>query len=243
MVPASPGMAMISPLADSDFRLGKNHENAFGMQVIANEHAEVLGFNEHLLSGATTLNLDSIVAAIHDLGGLAVASHVDREGFGLIGQLGFIPQGLPLDAIEVSRRTPLPLARFYCEVLYAAVLHNGRLLIGENTGAIARLELNYPPPRDAAGQPEQRDDLRRGLLENAAAEQGAAGMEGALPSVVAGLTSRPVIAVPTSVGYGASFGGVAALLGMLNSCASNVTVVNIDNGFGAGYMASIINRI
>lgn len=70
-----------------------------------------------------------------------------------------------------------------------------------------------------------------------------AGMEGALPSVVAGLVSRPVIAVPTSIGYGASFGGLAALLGMLNSCGSGVTVVNIDNGFGAGYAASQINAL
>lgn len=70
-----------------------------------------------------------------------------------------------------------------------------------------------------------------------------AGMEGALPSVVAGLVSAPVIAVPTSVGYGASFGGVAALLAMLNSCASNVSVVNIDNGFGAACVASCINRL
>lgn len=69
-----------------------------------------------------------------------------------------------------------------------------------------------------------------------------AGMEGALPSVVGGLVAVPVIAVPTSVGYGASFGGLAALLAMLNSCASGVTVVNIDNGFGAGYAASLINR-
>jgi NCAIR mutase (PurE)-related protein len=71
----------------------------------------------------------------------------------------------------------------------------------------------------------------------------AAGMEGALPSVVAGLVSKPVIAVPTSVGYGANFGGLAALLGMLNSCGSGVTVVNIDNGFGAGYAASQINAL
>jgi hypothetical protein len=70
-----------------------------------------------------------------------------------------------------------------------------------------------------------------------------AGMEGALPSVVGGLLRVPVIAVPTSVGYGASFKGLAALLGMLNSCASNVSVVNIDNGFGAGYVASMINRL
>ncbi|GIX05997.1 MAG: hypothetical protein KatS3mg115_0400 [Candidatus Poribacteria bacterium] len=70
-----------------------------------------------------------------------------------------------------------------------------------------------------------------------------AGMEGALPSVVGGLVSVPVIAVPTSTGYGASFGGAAALLAMLNSCASGVVVVNIDNGFGAGYAASLINRL
>jgi NCAIR mutase (PurE)-related protein len=69
-----------------------------------------------------------------------------------------------------------------------------------------------------------------------------AGMEGALPSVVGGLVDRPVIAVPTSVGYGASFGGLAALLAMLNSCANGVAVVNIDNGFGAGYLAALINR-
>lgn len=70
-----------------------------------------------------------------------------------------------------------------------------------------------------------------------------AGMEGALPSVVAGLVDKPVIAVPTSTGYGASFGGLAALLGMLNSCGSGVTVVNIDNGFGAAYAAATINRL
>jgi NCAIR mutase (PurE)-related protein len=69
-----------------------------------------------------------------------------------------------------------------------------------------------------------------------------AGMEGALPSVVGGLVARPVIAVPTSVGYGASLGGIAALLAMLNSCAANVSVVNIDNGFGAGFQAALIAR-
>lgn len=70
-----------------------------------------------------------------------------------------------------------------------------------------------------------------------------AGMEGALPSVVAGMVRSPVIAVPTSIGYGTGFGGVAALLGMLNSCSSNIAVVNIDNGFGAGFMASSINHV
>lgn len=83
----------------------------------------------------------------------------------------------------------------------------------------------------------------RERLANARVAVVCAGMEGALPSAVGGLVGCPVIAVPTSVGYGASFNGLAALLGMLNSCASNVTVVNIDNGFGAGYVASLINRL
>jgi pyridinium-3,5-biscarboxylic acid mononucleotide synthase len=83
---------------------------------------------------------------------------------------------------------------------------------------------------------------RKDLIFSASVLIVVAGMEGALPSVVGGMVNRPVIAVPTSVGYGASFGGIAALLGMLNSCASGVTVVNIDNGFGAGYAASLMNR-
>ena len=82
----------------------------------------------------------------------------------------------------------------------------------------------------------------RDIIESASVLVVVAGMEGALPSVVGGMVNRPVIAVPTSVGYGTSLGGVAALLSMLNSCSSNVAVVNIDNGFGAGYMASMINR-
>ncbi len=83
---------------------------------------------------------------------------------------------------------------------------------------------------------------RRELLQSARVIVCIAGMEGALPSVVGGLVSVPVIAVPTSIGYGASFNGIAALLGMLNSCASNVAVVNIDNGFCGGFVASLINR-
>jgi NCAIR mutase (PurE)-related protein len=84
---------------------------------------------------------------------------------------------------------------------------------------------------------------RMDLLQSANVIVAVAGMEGALPSVLSGLVSKPVIAVPTSIGYGASFGGIAALLAMLNSCASGVTVVNIDNGFGAGYAASQINDL
>ncbi len=81
------------------------------------------------------------------------------------------------------------------------------------------------------------------LIDGASVLIVVAGMEGALPSVVAGMVSSPVIAVPTSIGYGVSFGGLAALFAMLNSCSSNIAVVNIDNGFGAGCMAAAINRV
>ena len=81
------------------------------------------------------------------------------------------------------------------------------------------------------------------IVRGARAIVAVAGMEGALPSVLGGLVDKPIVAVPTSIGYGASFGGIAALLAMLNSCAPGVTVVNIDNGFGAAYAASTINRL
>ncbi|MBF0192460.1 MAG: nickel pincer cofactor biosynthesis protein LarB [Magnetococcales bacterium] len=103
----------------------------------------------------------------------------------------------------------------------------------------ARVETHY----DAGVAGLHRLLSAEALLRSARVFVVVAGMEGAMPSVVGGLVDKPVIAVPTSAGYGAAFGGVSALLGMLNSCASNVTVVNIDNGFGAGYVAGLINRL
>jgi PHP family Zn ribbon phosphoesterase len=90
---------------------GKNNEELFGCQAIVNEHDEVEGLSEWLLIGATTLPLQRIVSEIHTLGGLAIAAHIDRESFGILGQLGFIPDGLALDALEISRRTGLVEAR------------------------------------------------------------------------------------------------------------------------------------
>jgi len=83
---------------------GENDEKVFGMQVVVNSDGEVLGFNKKLLIGATTLSIEKIVDAIHSFNGLAIAAHIDREGFGIIGQLGFIPPGLELDALEISPR-------------------------------------------------------------------------------------------------------------------------------------------
>lgn len=89
---------------------GENDEEAFGMQVVVNEVNEVLGFNKRLLIGATDLTVNSIVETVHSLGGLAIASHIDREGFSIIGQLGFIPPDIPFDALEISRRTSIEKA-------------------------------------------------------------------------------------------------------------------------------------
>lgn len=130
----------------------------------------------------------------------------------------------------------------------------GRVLVlsaGTSDGAVAE-EAAITARMHGAHVEELRDVGVAGLhrllahaeaLRSASALVVVAGMEGALPSVVGGLVDRPVIAVPTSVGYGASLGGLAALLAMLNSCASGVTVVNINNGFGAGYAASLINSL
>ena len=90
---------------------GENDEDAFGVQPVVNEEGEILRFNGKLLIGATTLVLEKVVSLIHSHGGLAIASHIDREGFGIIGQLGFIPEGLPLDALETSPAMPLETAR------------------------------------------------------------------------------------------------------------------------------------
>ena len=90
---------------------GKNDEDAFGVQPVVDADGEILRFNEKLLIGATTLALDKVVSLIHSYGGVAIASHIDREGFSIIGQLGFIPEGLPLDALEVSPAMPVETAR------------------------------------------------------------------------------------------------------------------------------------
>lgn len=90
---------------------GENDQEAFGMQVVVNEESDVLGFNPRLLAGATELTTDQLVEAIHSLNGVVIASHIDRETFGIIGQLGFIPEGLPLDALELSPNTSLSEAR------------------------------------------------------------------------------------------------------------------------------------
>lgn len=149
----------------------------------------------------------------------------------------------------------------YCELARAIVLYKDSTRLGKGTIVVVSAGTSDIPVAEEAvvtaelmgNKVEHLYDVgvagihrllaNRRTLAEARVVIVCAGMEGALPSVVGGLVGVPVIAVPTSVGYGAAFGGLAALLGMMNSCASNVSVVNINNGFGAGYVAALINRL
>ena len=194
-----------------------------------------------LAEGKTPRQVASIFARLAKAGGNVLATRATREHFAAVRK-------------SVRRAE-------YHELARAIVLQRDRRKYGKGTSAVVSAGTSDIPVAEEAvvtaevmgNDVEHLYDvgvagIHRLLAHRAALTEArvvivCAGMEGALPSVVGGLVRVPVIAVPTSVGYGASFQGLAALLGMLNSCASNVSVVNIDNGFGAGYVASMINRL
>jgi pyridinium-3,5-biscarboxylic acid mononucleotide synthase len=191
--------------------------------------------------GKTPLQVAQIFARLANHGGNVLATHADKKQFA-----------------AVKKKTR---GAEYRELARAIVLQRDPQKYGKGTIAVVSAGTSDIPVADEAvvtaelmgNEVERFYDVGvagiHRLLANHEALMKArvvivcAGMEGALPSVVGGLVGVPVIAVPTSIGYGASFKGLTALLGMLNSCASNVSVVNIDNGFGAGYVASLINRL
>jgi pyridinium-3,5-biscarboxylic acid mononucleotide synthase len=199
------------------------------------------GFPEVIFGkGKTPAQVMGIASRLLERSSNLLITHSNRETFASI-------QALASDAV-------------YHDTCNAISVRRDRTLRGSGTIAIVTAGTSDMPVADEAAvtaeimgnRIERLYDVgvagihrvlsRLELLQSARVIVCAAGMEGALPSVIGGLVSVPVIAVPTSIGYGASFNGIAALLGMLNSCSSNVTVVNIDNGFGAGYVASLINR-
>ena len=192
--------------------------------------------------GKTTDQIVEIVRALGEAGQRALVTRVEAEPAETVLRalpdgryiadarlLWFGPDEVPITglgtiAVVCAGTSDLPVAREAAEV--ARLFGNQvELLVDVGVAGLHRLLASTDVLRGA-----------RVLIV-------VAGMEGALPSVVGGLVSKPVIAVPTSIGYGASLGGVAALLGMLNSCASNVAVVNIDNGFGAATVATMVNRV
>ena len=191
--------------------------------------------------GKTPAQMAQIFSRLAEQGGNMLATRADEEQFAAV-------------------RKKLPQAE-YRALARAIVLQRDRKKYGKGTIAVISAGTSDIPAAEEAvvtaeimgNDVEHLYDVgvagihrllaNRGTLTRARVAIVCAGMEGALPSVVGGLVGVPVIAVPTSVGYGAAFKGLAALLGMMNSCASNVSVVNIDNGFGAGYVAALINRL
>ena len=191
-------------------------------------------------AGKTAVQISAIMRALNDAGQNAFATRVTPE------QACAVRAELSGAVYRADARiltcdvTPLPARTGKVAVLCAGT---SDLPVAEEAAVTAeRLGAAVERVFDVGVAGLHRLLSRMERFADARAIVVVAGMEGALPSVVGGLTEKPVIAVPTSVGYGASFQGLAALLGMLNSCAAGVTVVNIDNGFGAGVAAALINR-
>ena len=191
--------------------------------------------------GKTPAQVAGIFARLAKQGGNVLATRVDRKQFAAVKKKVRGAEYRELARAVVLQRDPKNYGKGMIAVVSAGT---SDIPVAEEAVITAELmgnEVQHFYDVGVAGI--HRLLANREELTKARVVIVCAGMEGALPSVVGGLVGVPVVAVPTSVGYGASFKGMAALLGMLNSCASNVSVVNIDNGFGAGYVASLINRL
>lgn len=230
--------------ADAEFRLvGELRRQPFedlGFAKVDHHRAVRQGFPEVVLGlGKTPAQIAEIASRIAGTEAPLLVTRASREAYEAVAAR--IPG---VEYHEMARavvlRRPLPIASGSIVVASAGT---SDLPVAEEAALTAEIMGNAVTRiYDIGVAGIHRVLSQRATLEAARVIVVVAGMEGALPSVVAGMVNVPVIAVPTSVGYGASFGGIAALLGMLNTCANGVAVVNIDNGFGAGCMASLINH-
>jgi NCAIR mutase (PurE)-related protein len=199
------------------------------------------GFPEAVYSeGKSPEDVAAIVRVLVEKNGVALATRASQLQYEKVRELSPDARFEPVGRCIVVERSPLPKLPGRVAVVSAGTTDKPVVEEARVTLELFGNSVEMIPDVGVAGihrtlAAKERIDLCSIVIV-------VAGMEGALPSVIAGLVSKPVIAVPTSVGYGASFGGIAALLGMLNSCAGGVTVVNIDNGFGAAYAASLMNR-
>jgi len=193
-------------------------------------------------AGKSTEQVSSIFAHMAKAGGNVLATRASREMFDAVAAIE--PRAefhAAARAITLSQNAAVPPGKGTIAVVCAGT---SDLPVAEEAAVTARLMGNdVELIADVGVAGIHRLLAQRASLQSARVLIVCAGMEGALPTVVAGMVHAPVLAVPTSVGYGASFGGVAALLGMLNTCSPNVSVVNIDNGFGAACIASLINHL
>jgi NCAIR mutase (PurE)-related protein len=191
--------------------------------------------------GKTNEQIKTIIQAMMDGDANILATRASEEVFAAVKEVCPAAVYHPLARTITVERKKLPLPESYIAVVTAGT---SDLPVAEEAAVTAEIfgnRVERIADVGVAGVHRLFDQLD--LIRGAHVVVVVAGMEGALPSVVGGLVDKPIIAVPTSVGYGASFQGVAALLAMLNSCAGGVSVVNIDNGFGAGYIASMINKL
>jgi NCAIR mutase (PurE)-related protein len=192
-------------------------------------------------AGKTTGQIVKIAGKLTSLNQPVLVTRISEDAARALKRKFKLAVHHPLARCVTIERKPLPKRAGFIAVVCAGT---SDLPVAEEASVTAEIMGNrVERVHDVGVAGLHRMLARMELLQSANVIVAVAGMEGALPSVLAGLVSKPVIAVPTSVGYGASFGGIAALLAMLNSCASGVTVVNIDNGFGAGYAASQINAL
>lgn len=199
------------------------------------------GFPEAVLAeGKSGVELAEIIHALVTQDGVALATRASKEQFDIVQQRLTDTRFEARARMIVLERTALPRLPGKAAIVSAGT--TDAPVVEEARVTLALFGVNVEVILDVGVAGIHRTLAARECLETADAIIVVAGMDGALPSVIGGLVSKPVIAVPTSVGYGASFGGIAALLAMLNSCASGVTVVNIDNGFGAACAAALILR-
>lgn len=214
-----------------------------GFAKIDHHRAERLGFPEVIYcTGKTPAQVQQIAARLFARNDRILATRADADTFAAVQAV--LPEAQYHEVARVITITHSPLQPLYPG--YIAILTGGTadLPVAEEA-AVTLLTMGHAVERvyDVGVAGIHRLLAQQAIIDRSHVVIAVAGMEGALASVVAGLTDRPVIAVPTSTGYGANFGGLAPLLAMLNSCASGVSVVNIDNGFGAGYAAATINRL
>jgi NCAIR mutase (PurE)-related protein len=200
------------------------------------------GFPEVVLGqGKTADQIARILVELARGGSTVMASRVDPESAAAV--LAAIPEARHVPAARAVVVGPMPAPDRGRGMIAVISAGTSDIPVAEEAALTAELGGNRVERiYDVGVAGLHRLMARRSLIQSAEIAIVVAGMEGALPSVVAGLFARPVIAVPTSVGYGANLGGMAALLSMLNSCSGGVAVVNIDNGFGAGHLASQLNR-
>jgi pyridinium-3,5-biscarboxylic acid mononucleotide synthase len=230
-------------VADALERLRNLPFEDLGFAKLDHHRALRTGMPEVIFSaGKTTVQVASIFERMAKAGGNVLATRASREMFDAVLKIESRAKfHEAARAITLTQNADIPAGKGTIAVVCAGT---SDLPIAEEAAVTARLMGNdVELIADVGVAGIHRLLAQRTSLQSARVLIVCAGMEGALPTVVAGMVHAPVLAVPTSVGYGASFGGVAALLGMLNTCSPNVSVVNIDNGFGAACIASLINHM